>query len=68
MSDILSAVASRLDVTHLALLAVIAILVWLLVKREERAYESSKLTADAMTRTAEALTNLRVELARRASR
>jgi hypothetical protein len=68
MAEVLTRLADRIDITHAALLLVIGALVWLLVKRERHALETARMTADALSRTAEALTTLRVELARRSSR
>ena len=68
MTEILSAIAARLDITHAALLCVIGALVYLLVTDRRESRDSAKLTAAALDRIAEAFTNFRVDMARRASR
>lgn len=68
MTEVLLKLAERLDITHGALLCVIGLLVYLLISRDKQAQETARMTADAMARTADALVNLRVELARKATR
>jgi hypothetical protein len=68
MNEILSAIATRLDGTHLALLCVIVILVYLLLQREKQSQKTTQLTADALAKVADAITNFRIELARKATR
>jgi hypothetical protein len=68
VNDVIIRLVDRLDITHGALLCVIVVLVYLLISRDKQAQDTARLTAEALGRTADALVNLRVELARKATR